>query len=165
VHPIAWIFGWPHRRSARALASSTAPTAVVARLLIKEVPEIADGVVAIKGIARKPGQRTKVLVRSWSKSVDAIASVIGASNKRVSRIAAALDGEKVDVIPWKKDPELLIRMLLSPANVAEVDLDAELHRATIVLRHEDPLTTLFLSAPENLELASELSGYRLETRD
>jgi N utilization substance protein A len=163
VDPIAWVFGWPHRRSVRALAASSAPTAVVAQLLIQEVPEVADGVVAIKGIARKPGHRTKVLVRSWSGGVDAIASVTGVSNKRVGRIAAALD-EKVDVIPWKKDPELLIRMLLSPANVAEVDLNAEQRHATIVLRHEDPLTTLFLSAPENLELASELSGYTIETR-
>ena len=164
MDPIAWVFGWPNRRNARALAAASAPTAVVAQLLIQEVPEIADGVVAIKGIARKPGHRTKVLVQSLTRGVDAIASVTGAANKRVTRIAAALEGEKVDVIPWKKDPELLIRMLLSPANVAEVDLDAEQRRATIVLRHEDPLTTLYLSAPENLELASELSGYRIETR-
>jgi len=166
VNPISWLRGIPHRKNVRALAASGEPAGPIARLLIEHVPEVAQGVVVIKAIGRRPGQRTKLLVLSIVGNVDAVAAVVGPQAQRIKRIVQALDGEKVDVIPWKHEPEKLIRMLLAPANVAEVVMDAARQRASAVLRYEDPLTSLFLAEPHNFELASELStqvtGHRID---
>jgi N utilization substance protein A len=166
INPISWLRGIPNRKSVRALAESGGLAGPVARILMNEVPEVAQGLVVIKGIGRRPGQRTKVLVVSIDKSVDAVGAIVGPNGKRIKRIVDALDGEKVDVIPWKKEPEKLIKMLLAPANVAEITMDTPQGCANAVLRYEDPLTALFLAEPHNFELASELAtqvtGHRIE---
>ena len=166
MNPISWLRGIPNRKVIRALAASGEPAGPVARLLLQVVPEVAHGIVIVKAIGRRPGQRTKVLVVSIDRKIDAVGAVVGQGGKRVKQIVDGLSGEKVDVIPWKKEPEKLIRMLLAPANVAEVTMDASLGCANAVLRYEDPLTSLFLAEPHNFELASELAsqvtGHRIE---
>jgi len=140
----------------------TGGTRDVRRILAREVPEIASGVVVVKGIARRPGKRTKIWVLTSDPAIDAVGAVVGQHAQRVKRIVAALGGEVVDVIPWSDNETKRIKLLLAPANVGELTVDPVGRTAVAVLRYEDPLTSLYLSAPENLELAIELSGYQIE---
>lgn len=166
MNPISWLRGIPNRKGIRVLAASGTPAGPIAQLLLQEVPEVARGIVVVKAIGRRPGKRTKVLVASIDRKVDAVGAVVGQGGKRIKKIVDALQGEKVDVIPWKSEPEKLIKMLLAPANVAEITMDPSQQCANAVLRYEDPLTSLFLAEPNNFELASELSsqvtGHRIE---
>ena len=137
----------------------------ILELFAREVPEIASGAVVIKGIARKRGKRTKIWVQTTRPEISAVSSVVGLRALHVKRIAAALGGEVVDVIPWSEDETRRIKLLLAPANVGELTVDSVERKAVAALRYEDPLTSLYLSAPENLELAIELSGYQIEIVD
>jgi N utilization substance protein A len=134
----------------------------ILELLAREVPEIASGAVVIKGIARKPGKRTKIWVLTTQPEISAVSSVVGLRALHMRRIVAALGGEVVDVIPWSENETKRIKLLLAPANVGELTVDPVERKAVAVLRYEDPLTSLYLAAPENLELAIELSGYQIE---
>ena len=149
----------------RFLASRTPERGLssdILAVLAREVPEIASGLVLVKGIARKPGKRTKIWVLTTDPSIDAVGSVVGQRGSRAKRIGAALGGDVVDVIPWSDNETKRIKLLLAPANVGELTLDPVERKAVAVLRYEDPLTSLYLAAPENLELAIELSGYQIE---
>jgi transcription termination/antitermination protein NusA len=133
------------------------PDGRIAALFAREVPEIASGVVSIRALARLPGVRTKIAVESGDPAVDALGACMGPEGSRIFRIVDALDGEKIDVMPWSPEPERMIRYALAPLRVTSITLEPPTRRALItavnlyrfVQRH----------GPEHPELASRLSGW------
>lgn len=133
---------------------------LVEELFDLEIPEIAEGVVEIKAIAREAGARTKIAVRSTDESIDPIGACIGQRGVRIQTIINELGGEKIDVIEWNESPEDFISAALSPAKVASVTLDEEDQVATVVV-DQDQLSLAIGRGGQNVRLASRLSGWRL----
>ncbi|MEX1288662.1 MAG: transcription termination factor NusA, partial [Acidimicrobiia bacterium] len=135
----------------------------VRRLLELEVPELEDGTIEIKAIAREPGHRTKLAVASNDPSVDAKGACVGARGSRVRQIVNELRGEKVDVVQWNEDPTRLIAEALGPAKVIEVRIDEEEEQATVIVS-EHQLSLAIGKEGQNARLAARLSGYRVDIR-
>lgn len=133
----------------------------VARLFEHEVPEIADGVIEIKSIARKPGVRTKVAVWSVDQRVDCKGACVGMRGSRVKNIVDELGGERIDIVLWSSDPVEFIKESLQPAEVEEVILCSMLGRA-IVLVNEQNLSLAIGRHGQNVLLASKLCGWDIE---
>jgi transcription antitermination factor NusA-like protein len=98
-----------------------------------EVPEIADGLVEIRGVAREPGYRSKIAVESHAQGVDPVGACVGPRGSRVRMVVSELRGEKIDIIPWNNEPARFVAKALSPARVREVYLDDEGKEATVVV--------------------------------
>jgi len=149
----------------RIVLSRIRPVFVV-RLFEQEVPEIADGVIEIKSIAREPGYRTKVAVASVDQRVDCVGACVGLRGNRIRNIVEELSGERIDIIRWDDDLMVLIPNSLQPAKVEEVILCQMLGRA-IVLVPEDQLSLAIGRWGQNVRLASKLCGWDIEimTRD
>src|SRR5437868_2394802 len=98
-----------------------------------EVPEIADGLVEIRGVAREPGYRSKIAVESHAQGVDPVGACVGPRGSRVRMVVSELRGEKIDIIPWNPEPARFVAKALSPARVREVYLDDEAKEATVVV--------------------------------
>ncbi|HQF13552.1 MAG: transcription termination factor NusA [Thermogutta sp.] len=149
----------------RIVLSRIRPVFVV-RLFEQEVPEIADGVIEIKSIAREPGYRTKVAVASVDQRVDCVGACVGLRGNRIRNIVEELSGERIDIIRWDDDLMTLIPNALQPAKVDEVILCQMLGRA-IVLVPEDQLSLAIGRWGQNVRLASKLCGWDIEimTRD
>lgn len=149
----------------RIVLSRIRPVFVV-RLFEQEVPEIADGVIEIKSIAREPGYRTKVAVASVDQRVDCVGACVGLRGNRIRNIVEELSGERIDIIRWDNDLMTLIPNALQPAKVDEVILCQMLGRA-IVLVPEDQLSLAIGRWGQNVRLASKLCGWDIEimTRD
>jgi N utilization substance protein A len=137
----------------------------VRRLLELEVPELEDGTIEIRAIAREPGHRTKLAVASNDPNVDAKGACVGARGSRVRQIVNELRGEKVDVVQWNEDPARLIAEALGPAKVIEVRLDDEADPplATVIVS-EQQLSLAIGKEGQNARLAARLSGYRVDIR-
>ncbi len=137
----------------------------VRRLLELEVPELEDGTIEIKAIAREPGHRTKLAVSSNDPNVDAKGACVGARGSRVRQIVNELRGEKVDVVQWNEDSSRLIAEALGPAKVIEVRLDDEADPplATVIVT-EQQLSLAIGKEGQNARLAARLSGYRVDIR-
>lgn len=137
----------------------------VRRLLELEVPELEDGTIEIKAIAREPGHRTKLAVSSNDPNVDAKGACVGARGSRVRQIVNELRGEKVDVVQWNEDSSRLIAEALGPAKVIEVRLDDEVDppQATVIVT-EQQLSLAIGKEGQNARLAARLSGYRVDIR-
>ena len=137
----------------------------VRRLLELEVPELEDGTIEIKAIAREPGHRTKLAVSSNDPNVDAKGACVGARGSRVRQIVNELRGEKVDVVQWNEDSSRLIAEALGPAKVIEVRLDDEVEppQATVIVT-EQQLSLAIGKEGQNARLAARLSGYRVDIR-
>lgn len=137
----------------------------VRRLLELEVPELEDGTIEIRAIAREPGHRTKLAVASNDPNVDAKGACVGARGSRVRQIVNELRGEKVDVVQWNDDPARLIAEALGPAKVIEVRLDDEADPplATVIVS-EQQLSLAIGKEGQNARLAARLSGYRVDIR-
>ena len=132
--------------------------ALVHALLAREVPEVANGTVELRRIARAPGRRTKLAVASLSPELDPVVACVGAKATRIKTVGAALGGERIDVLPWSDVPEHFVKLALAPARVHSVDLDLAGHRA---VAHVSP-GQLHLARGEddlNSNLASELTGW------
>lgn len=136
---------------------------LVRRLLELEVPEVHEGWVDIKAIAREPGVRTKVAVESRNDKIDPVGACIGSRGTRVKNITDELRGEKVDIIRWSNDPEVLIKEALSPAQVLEVRLDEETKTAQVLVP-EDQLSLAIGRDGQNVRLAARLSGWRIDIK-
>ena len=133
------------------------------RLFELEVPEIHNGTVEIKAIAREAGSRSKVAVASRQEGLDPVGATVGQRGARVQAVVAELSGEKIDVIPWNDDPGLFVANALSPAQVLSVDIDEE-HRIASVTVPERMLSLAIGREGQNARLAARLTGWRIDIR-
>src|SRR3954447_8814255 len=126
-----------------------------------EVPEIADGLVEIRGVAREPGYRSKIAVESHAQGVDPVGACVGPRGSRVRMVVSELRGEKIDIIPWNNEPARFVAKALSPARVREVYLDDESREATVVVP-DDQLALAIGKEGLNARLAARLSGWKVD---
>ncbi len=131
------------------------------KLFELEVPEVANGVVTFKSIAREAGSRSKVAVASSDAHVDPVGSLVGQRGVRVSTVTSELGGEKIDIIEWNEDPKAFIEEALSPARILEVSLDEEQHQATVKVA-DDQQSLAIGRGGQNVRLAAKLTGWRLD---
>ena len=136
---------------------------LVKRLFEQEVPEIHDGTVEIKSIAREAGSRTKIAVYSKNANVDALGACVGQNGYRVNVIVEALGGEKIDVINWSDDPKKFIAAALSPSKVVAVALDEEEKSARIVVP-DHQLSLAIGKEGQNARLSAKLTGWRIDIK-
>jgi N utilization substance protein A len=136
---------------------------LVRRLLELEVPELVDGTIEIKAIAREPGHRTKIAVASNDANVDPKGACVGARGARVRQVVNELRGEKVDVVQFRNDLPQFIAEALGPAKVKEVLIDEESKTATVIVS-EHQLSLAIGKEGQNARLAARLSGYKIDIR-
>jgi len=135
----------------------------IRRLFELEVPEMADGVVEIRAIARDAGHRTKIAVSSSDQNVDPVGACVGARGSRVRQVVNELRGEKVDIVEWRDDTRQFIAEALSPAKVRQVILDEDAREAIVVVP-DHQLSLAIGKEGQNARLAARLSGYRVDIR-
>ena len=128
-----------------------------------EVPEIAEGIVEIKGIAREAGDRTKIAVASSDEKVDCVGACVGMRGTRVKNIVRELHGEKIDIIRWHESVNEFIAAALSPAKITEIQASPETKQA-LVLVDDDQLSLAIGKKGQNVRLASKLTGWQLEIK-
>jgi N utilization substance protein A len=126
-----------------------------------EVPEIADGLVEIRGVAREPGYRSKIAVESHAQGVDPVGACVGPRGSRVRMVVSELRGEKIDIIPWNTEPARFVAKALSPARVREVYIDDESREATVVVP-DDQLALAIGKEGLNARLAARLTGWKVD---
>src|SRR5438477_11210905 len=126
-----------------------------------EVPEIADGLVDIRGVAREPGYRSKIAVESHAQGVDPVGACVGPRGSRVRMVVSELRGEKIDIIPWNPEPARFVAKALSPARVREVYLDDDGREATVVTP-DDQLALAIGKEGMNARLAARLTGWKID---
>ncbi len=137
---------------------------LVKRLFELEVPEIEDGIVEIKGIAREAGSRTKLAVYTAYEDVDPIGACVGARGTRVQAIVDELHGEKIDIITWSEDPVELIASVLSPAKVEKVILAENGEKAAMVVVPDYQLSLAIGKEGQNVRLAAKVSGWKIDIK-
>jgi len=140
---------------------SRAAEGLVQRLLEFEVPEIEDGIVEIMAIAREPGSRSKVAVRSNRQEIDPIGACLGPKSSRIANVSDELRGEKIDIIPWQPDPVAFIMMALQPAKVISAELFEDDGVALVVVP-DYQLSLAIGREGQNVRLAARLTGWRLD---
>ena len=148
-------------RSPMVTLSRTHP-AMVKRMFEAEIPEIADGIVLVKGIAREAGSRTKIAVLSRDENVDAVGACIGNRGMRINDIVTELHDEKIDVIEYSENAEKYIASALSPATVRDVEFDGE--RSAKVTVDGDQLSLAIGKEGQNVRLAAKLTGYKIDIK-
>lgn len=136
---------------------------LVKRLFENEVSEVADGTVEIKGISREAGQRTKMAVYSYNQNVDPVGACVGVNSSRVNAVVDELRGEKIDIINWSPEPEVLIKNALSPARVVYVDVNEEEHFARVIVP-DHQLCLAIGTGGQNARLAARLTGYKIDIK-
>ncbi|HEY1786059.1 MAG TPA: transcription termination factor NusA [Pirellulales bacterium] len=144
----------------KVILSRTRPQ-LVQRLFEQEIPEIADGVIEVKAMAREPGYRSKVAVSSSDQRVDSVGACVGVRGNRIKNIVDELAGERIDIVRWSDDLQVLIPNALQPAEVEEVILCQMLGRAIVLVR-EDQLSLAIGRRGQNVRLASKLCGWDIE---
>lgn len=150
----------PQGNRVKVVLSRTRPQ-LVQRLFEQEIPEIADGVIAVNAMSREPGYRSKVAVSSTDQRVDCVGACVGVRGNRIKNIVDELGGERIDIVRWSDDPLVLIPNALQPAKVDQVLLCDMLGRA-IVLVNEDQLSLAIGRRGQNVRLASKLCGWDIE---
>src|SRR5579859_3912067 len=128
-----------------------------------EVPEIADGLVEIKAVAREPGYRAKIAVESHAQGVDPVGACVGPRGSRVRMVVSELRGEKIDIIPWNTEPARFVAKALSPARVREVYIDDEARDATVIVP-DDQLALAIGKEGLNARLAARLTGWKIDIK-
>ncbi|MFH1856713.1 MAG: transcription termination factor NusA [Candidatus Omnitrophota bacterium] len=136
---------------------------LVKRLFELEVPEISEGIVEIKSIARDAGERTKIAVFSKDEKIDSVGSCVGMRGSRVKDIVRELQGEKIDIIKWEKDIKDFVKNALSPAKVSEVAVDEKNRRIEVVVEN-DQLSLAIGKHGQNVRLASKLISYEIDIK-
>ena len=132
-------------------------------LFAMEAPEIAGGVVEIKSIAREAGARSKIAVYSNDEHVDPVGSCVGQKGVRVSTVMNELNGEKIDIIPWSADPAAYISSSISPANVLDIQIFEQEHKAIVEVA-VDQLSLAIGKGGQNVRLAAKLTGWRIDIK-
>jgi N utilization substance protein A len=135
----------------------------IEKLFAIEAPEIQNGIVEIKSIAREPGARSKIAVVSKDEHIDAVGSCVGQKGTRVNTITQELGGEKIDIIPWSEDPKIFVANSISPAKVISIELDEKEHKATLEVAN-DQLSLAIGKGGQNVRLAAKLTGWRIDIK-
>jgi transcription termination/antitermination protein NusA len=133
------------------------------KLFQMEVPEIADGMVEIKAVAREPGHRSKIAVTSNEPGVDPVGACVGAKGSRVRMVVNELRGEKIDVVEWSEDPTRFVAKALAPASVKEVRIDQETQTALVIVP-DYQLSLAIGKEGQNARLAARLTGWRIDIK-
>ena len=133
----------------------------LAKLFKQEVPEIYDGIIEIKAVARDPGSRAKIAVISNDGSIDPVGACVGMRGSRVQAVVGELQGEKIDIIPWSQDVATFIVNALAPAEVTKVVMDEDNRRLDVVVP-EDQLSLAIGRRGQNVRLATQLSGWNID---
>ncbi len=144
------------------VVSRTHPN-LLKRLFELEVPEIYDGIVEIKSVAREPGMRSKIAVSSREPGLDPVGACVGPKGSRVRMVVAELRGERIDVVPWSEDPASFVGNALSPAKVARVIVSEDSHTATVIVP-DDQLSLAIGKEGQNARLAAKLTGWRIDIK-
>jgi N utilization substance protein A len=131
------------------------------RLFAQEVPEIYDGIIEIRAVARDPGSRAKIAVISKDSSIDPVGACVGMRGVRVQAVVQELQGERIDIIPWSTEAATFIVNALAPAEVSKVVLDEDTHRTEVVVPDEQ-LSLAIGRRGQNVRLASQLTGWQLD---
>ncbi len=147
-------------RGPQIFLSRTAPE-FMAQLFAQEVPEIYDGIIEIKAVARDPGSRAKIAVISHDASIDPVGACVGMRGSRVQAVVSELQGEKIDIIEWTQDVATLVVHALSPAQVVKVVLDEDETRIEVVVP-DDQLSLAIGRRGQNVRLASKLTGWTID---
>jgi len=148
------------QRGPQIFLSRTHP-GFLAKLFAQEVPEIYDGIIEIKAVARDPGSRAKMAVISRDSSIDPVGACVGMRGSRVQAVVAELQGEKIDIIPWSQDQATFIVNALAPAEVTKVVLDDDARRVEVVVP-DDQLSLAIGRRGQNVRLASQLTRYDVD---
>ena len=135
----------------------------IEKLFEVEVPEIQNGIVKIKSIAREAGARSKIAVHSTDDHIDPVGSCVGQKGTRVNTITQELSGEKIDIIPWSEDPKEFVSNSLSPAKVISIEINEEEHKATVEVS-DDQLSLAIGKGGQNVRLAAKLNGWRIDIK-
>ena len=150
------------QRGPMMIVSRTHPE-LIKRLFEQEVPEIHDGIVMIKSIAREAGSRSKMAVYSRDPMVDPLGACVGPGGNRVNAIVKELGGEKIDIVIWSQEPSKFIAMALSPSEVDRVDVDEEGRTASVVVP-DSQLSLAIGKEGQNARLAAKLTGYKIDIK-
>ena len=147
-------------RGAQLQLSRARPEMLIA-LMTKEVPEIAEEIIEIKAAARQPGVRAKISVKTNDHRIDPVGACIGMRGTRIQAVQQELNGERIDVVVWSDDPAQYIASALEPADVSGIVLDEDAFSADIIFDTNEQLARAIGSQGQNVRLASELTGYKL----
>jgi N utilization substance protein A len=150
----------PEARGPQIFLSRTHPQ-FMAKLFGQEVPEIYDGIIEIKAVARDPGSRAKIAVVSKDSSIDPVGACVGMRGSRVQAVVNELSGEKIDIIPWSPDPATFVVNALAPAEVSKVVLDEESRRIEVIVP-DAQLSLAIGRRGQNVRLASQLTGWDID---
>jgi len=148
-------------RGPEIVVSRSAPSFLI-RLFELEVPEIYDGIIEVKGIAREAGDRTKIAVYSNDKRIDAVGACVGMKGMRIQAIVKELNNEKIDIINWSSEPEIFITRSLSPAKPKKIALDQD-EKSVIAVLADDQISLAIGKGGQNRRLAAKLTGYDIQT--
>ena len=143
----------------RIILSRTHPD-LIRRLFELEVPEIAEGIIEIKHLAREPGYRTKIAVTSYDPKIDCVGACVGVRGSRIRNIIDELNGEKIDIIRWNDSPEVLIMNALKPAEIESITLNDATEEAEVLVA-EDQLSLAIGKKGQNVRLAAKLTGWAI----
>ena len=157
----AYIFDVRREQRGPQIFLSRARPEFMAKLFAQEVPEIYDGIVEIVAVARDPGSRAKIAVRSNDSAIDPVGACVGMRGSRVQAVVNELQGEKIDIIQWTPDAASFIVNALAPAEVSKVVLDEDARRIEVVVP-EDQLSLAIGRRGQNVRLASQLSGWEID---
>ena len=149
-------------KGAQILVSRTHP-GLLKRLFEREVPEIYEGVVELKSVAREPGRRSKIAVYSRDENVDSVGACVGPKGSRVQNIVTELQNEKIDIVKWDEDPAVYIANALSPAQVVSVTVD-EGEKASSVVVPDYQLSLAIGKAGQNARLAAKLTNWKIDIK-
>jgi N utilization substance protein A len=150
----------PEARGPQIFLSRTHPQ-FMAKLFAQEVPEIYDGIIEIKAVARDPGSRAKIAVVSKDSSIDPVGACVGMRGSRVQAVVNELSGEKIDIIPWSSDPATFVVNALAPAEVSKVVLDEDSRRIEVIVP-DAQLSLAIGRRGQNVRLASQLTGWDID---
>jgi transcription termination/antitermination protein NusA len=134
----------------------------VLSILMDEVPEIKNGEVEIKGLARIPGVRSKIAIITKSAAIDAMAACVGAKACRLHRISQRLLGERIEIVHWEDDPSRLIVNALVPAKIQRVILRGANSKASVVVLEDDAILVSGPRGSQNVDLATRLTGWQID---
>ena len=162
----AYIMDVKHSLKGPQIYLSRSHPGLVKKLFELEVPELTDGTVEIKAIAREAGSRTKMTVYTEFENVDPVGSCVGSRGSRVQSVVNELDGEKIDVIPWSDEPEELIANVLSPAKVEDVFIvaDNDEEKAALVVVPDYQISLAIGKEGQNVRLAAKVSGWKIDIK-
>lgn len=148
-------------KSGPEIIVSRADGSFLAKLFENEVPEIYDGTIEVKSIARQPGDRSKVIVASNDPRIDAVGACVGIKGSRIQAIVRELNNEKIDIINHSNEPEIVITRALSPAKPYMLEIDEE-KRSALAIFEDDDISVAIGKAGQNIRLASRVTGYSID---